>query len=65
MIGYVTGRTRSFVPGLLLQVPKDPQERRQAYAESYGMGDVLVGRTITGCYPNAPIFDHRGKRPWQ
>jgi hypothetical protein len=28
-------------------------EKRQLYAEAYGMGDVKVG-LITGVYPNVP-----------
>lgn len=31
-------------------------KKRQLYAEAYGMGDVKVGQTITGRYPNAPAI---------
>lgn len=33
------------------------EKKLQLYAEAYGMGDVMVGRKITGVYPNAPA-DH-------
>lgn len=35
----------------------DDKRKRQLFAEAYGMGDVKVGTTITGEYPNAPALD--------
>ncbi len=35
---------------------RDDKGKRQRYAEAYGMGDILVGKTITGRYPNPPAI---------
>jgi len=34
----------------------DEKIKRQAYAEAYGMGDIMVAQTITGQYPNPPAI---------
>lgn len=46
-------RNKAVPPGLAVVV----HNKRQAYAELYGMGDVEVGRKITGQYPNKPGYE--------
>ena len=38
------------------------QIKRQIYAEAYGMGDILIGRSITGKYPNETVFTNKNTR---
>lgn len=35
---------------------KDQKQKRAAFAEMYGMGDVQIGRQITGQYPNPSVI---------